>query len=305
MKLKRIRMSKGFSLVELLVVMVIMGLVMTAVYGLFINNKRTSATSEEVVDVQQNLRVAMETLVSDIRMAGYLIPDGALPITSMPNTIGIDTDDPPNNDVIDDGGEFFILQTSSSAKTYARVVSDGADIVVEDGMAELFRSDEFIRVIRPTSLTDVTGEWKIGTPDPDTNELPVSIGYVAGLIEPGDMVVRKLANETMPSEIRYWLRPTSDAGNNNFELMRGYTVNDGTLPDPDLEVDVIARNINTLQLTYLAPDGTAATAVDDISAIRINLSAQTDNTKTGAAGFSGTKTRSLQTVVKIRNASGV
>ncbi|MGC9423790.1 PilW family protein [Vibrio sp.] len=294
---KKNNRQKGFSLVELLVVMVVMGLVITAVYSLFINSNKTANTSEEVIDVQQNLRVAMDTLVGDIRMAGFLV-DGD-PILSMPNSLGVDSNDDGDFDDADDSGDYFRLQTCSSIKTYARILGDGTDkVIVAEDMASYLSDGNTIEVIRP-SINAVIGQWDLSS-DPSADgtnyKLPLT-SYTSGSVEAGDIAVRKFAFEKSPAEIRYYLRQTDNAASNNLELIRGDLANDGTLQKSPL-----SNNIKEIDLEYLAEDGSSTADLEDIRAIRITITAETDEEKT--AVYSGLKTRQLQTVVKIQNAFG-
>ena len=59
----------GFSLIELLVVTLMMGLVMGAVSTLYVSHQRSATVEAEVVDVQQNLRLAMDLIGQDVSMA--------------------------------------------------------------------------------------------------------------------------------------------------------------------------------------------------------------------------------------------
>jgi len=102
----------GFSLVELLVVMVIMGLVMTSIYGLYLHNLKTANTSEEVVDVQQNLRIAYDMMARDIRMAGFSNAQSVIAAT----------------------GDSLMLSVASPYNSYARIIrilSDPDDATTE------------------------------------------------------------------------------------------------------------------------------------------------------------------------------
>ncbi len=65
------RENKGFSLIELLVALVLSSLIMAALYRTFINQQRTYATQEEVIDMQQNIRSGIDRMTREIRMAGY------------------------------------------------------------------------------------------------------------------------------------------------------------------------------------------------------------------------------------------
>ena len=61
--------ESGFSLMELLVSMAIVGVVAAAIYAIFFTSNRTYITQEEVVDAQQRARIAMDFMTRDIRMA--------------------------------------------------------------------------------------------------------------------------------------------------------------------------------------------------------------------------------------------
>jgi len=65
--------EKGFTLVEVIIVSVMLLLVLSSVYSLYTVNQRTAMTQDEVVDVQQNLRIATDTISREIRLAGFLI----------------------------------------------------------------------------------------------------------------------------------------------------------------------------------------------------------------------------------------
>ncbi len=87
------RTSGGFTLIELLIVAGMLAIVMAAVYSLYLTHMRSAYSQDEVVEVQQNLRIAMESLSRDIRMAGFMIPTSApapanTPVRSINNNSG-------------------------------------------------------------------------------------------------------------------------------------------------------------------------------------------------------------------------
>lgn len=62
--------QSGFSLLELMVALAVSGIVLTGIYGAYQDQLRTSITQERIVDMNQNLRVAMYLIERDLRMGG-------------------------------------------------------------------------------------------------------------------------------------------------------------------------------------------------------------------------------------------
>lgn len=63
--------EQGFTLVELLVSVAILGIAMTAIYSSYLAQQKTFLVQTQVAGMQQNIRAGMHHMVSDIRMAGY------------------------------------------------------------------------------------------------------------------------------------------------------------------------------------------------------------------------------------------
>ena len=63
--------KKGVTLIELLVVLVICGIVIGGVYRIFISQTKAYTIQDQVAEIQQDVRGAMEIMVRDIRMAGF------------------------------------------------------------------------------------------------------------------------------------------------------------------------------------------------------------------------------------------
>lgn len=61
----------GFTLVELLIAMAVGGMIMFAVYKIYVVHQRTYTAQQAVTEMQQNMRMAIDLLSSDIRMASY------------------------------------------------------------------------------------------------------------------------------------------------------------------------------------------------------------------------------------------
>ena len=63
--------QKGVTLIELLVGLVISGIIIAGIYRVFVAQTRAYTVQDQVVEVQQNIRGAMELMLRDVRMAGY------------------------------------------------------------------------------------------------------------------------------------------------------------------------------------------------------------------------------------------
>jgi type IV pilus assembly protein PilW len=60
----------GFTLIELLVAIAIAGIALGAIYSVFASAQKTSTSNEVTARVMQSLRISMDLMESDIRMAG-------------------------------------------------------------------------------------------------------------------------------------------------------------------------------------------------------------------------------------------
>ncbi len=65
------RNDKGLTLIELLVGLVICAMVVAGIYRLFVSQSRAYTVQEQVVEVQQNIRSAMEVMLRDLRMTAF------------------------------------------------------------------------------------------------------------------------------------------------------------------------------------------------------------------------------------------
>ncbi|MBW2631685.1 MAG: prepilin-type N-terminal cleavage/methylation domain-containing protein [Deltaproteobacteria bacterium] len=60
----------GFTLVEILVALFVMGIAVGAIYGIFTASNKSYHTQDRVAEAQQGVRVGTDFMVRDIRMAG-------------------------------------------------------------------------------------------------------------------------------------------------------------------------------------------------------------------------------------------
>jgi type IV pilus assembly protein PilW len=63
--------TKGITLIELLVALVIGGIIIAGIYRVIIAQSKAYVFQDQIVETQQNIRSAMEILSRDLRMTGF------------------------------------------------------------------------------------------------------------------------------------------------------------------------------------------------------------------------------------------
>lgn len=84
----RVRQA-GFTLLELMISVSILGVVVLGVFESLTRQHRTSIVTESVVEVQNNVRAIASLIEREIRMAGYMVPD-AVAVCGIDSTTGGD-----------------------------------------------------------------------------------------------------------------------------------------------------------------------------------------------------------------------
>jgi prepilin-type N-terminal cleavage/methylation domain-containing protein len=63
--------SDGFTLIEILVTLAVTAILVTAIYRFFIGQHHAYTVQDQVIEMEQNARAAMDLIRRDLRMAGY------------------------------------------------------------------------------------------------------------------------------------------------------------------------------------------------------------------------------------------
>lgn len=294
--------NRGFTLVELMIVALMMGIVVVAINGLYESTQRTASTQEEVVELQQNLRVAMDQIARDIRMAGFMIPPQ-------------DISGNPIYPIATAGQNSLTIQTASALGRAARfnenppvtvTVGNGASVdldidVASNDQAMLFKDDDFVRILRPPNQSNLFPGCTVQLRnDPSGTNLPLLLTNNSGAnisdlsILPGDIVARITNNSNHPNTVIY-LRE-NDLLRRRTDVLTA-AVNTQTLAD-GLRAST-DPNLDGLQFRYILDDGSEQTTVsgatlDSIKAVRVTLAGQ-------ATTSEGVTERALTSIIALRN----
>lgn len=180
MKTSPIKGQSGFSLIELMVVLALSAILLggyvfnkddgkfyggAGIYGLYNSLVKSAHTQEEVVEVQQNLRVAMDSIVRDIEMGGFLVPAGSNPVQVATSSTT----------------DALTLNTASAIGIYGRITaqvttasSTALTLESTDAVAQ-FSPGDSVRIIRPQDSSQPLGII-IGT---DGNDYKVIVSHTA------------------------------------------------------------------------------------------------------------------------------
>jgi prepilin-type N-terminal cleavage/methylation domain-containing protein len=303
---KSVEKSRGVTLIELMIVLVILSLVMMSIYSLYFTHQRTAYTQDEVAEVQQNLRIGIDSITRDIRMAGFLIPYNTTPVSVVNNNTGIAQPLPAPDDINSDA---ITIDTASASATVARIVQPpaGAVFTIESSQAvDPFDTGDAVTIIRPGNRTLPAGAGSCFSINGKNRAVP-SITLASapgGVIIAGDLLVGIGACGSYPNTITYCLGPSAlpapgGCGNSVATCPAGQLclmriVNGTAQP--------IAQNMAGLQISYLMDDGTEAAApatLNTIRSVRVTLIGQTVTTKVLSDNVS--KVRRMESVIMMRN----
>jgi prepilin-type N-terminal cleavage/methylation domain-containing protein len=69
--------DSGFTLLEMMVVVAILGVITAQLFSVFANQKRVFTSNERALDVQESARLTLDIISFDARMAGFMVPPWA------------------------------------------------------------------------------------------------------------------------------------------------------------------------------------------------------------------------------------
>lgn len=114
--------SAGFSLIELMVAVAVLGIVVAQLFVVFSNQKRVFTSNERALDVQEQARMTLDLMSFDTRVAGFMVPRWTAVSSVDGGAAG------PDRFCVSDASYFDFTGTPSPLDTKTRPF-DGARIV--------------------------------------------------------------------------------------------------------------------------------------------------------------------------------
>lgn len=179
--MRQVKTIKGFTLVEILVAMGIGMVVMAAVATTFTSQSRVYNAQEQVNEMQQNARAALDMITRELKMAGYKTNTGAVAgLTAsgvnLDNTkLVIEADLDSDNAINGSAGssERISYSYSSSAKQIRRRLGSGTSDVFADNITAFtftyLKADGVTAAALASEIRQVKIEITAQTANPDPN----------------------------------------------------------------------------------------------------------------------------------------
>lgn len=286
--------KKGFTLVELLVVTAILGLVIGAVYSLYLTHMRTAYSQDEVVEVQQNLRIAMDAISKELRRAGALVPFGTSPInaSSTATTLVINTSEPS-------GASARINKNRKIPNTF----SNFSTTVESAESLEQFAAGDPVRILRPYKGTQFPFDPQIPLANYTTlvvesvskekssiylNRVDSSPFDANIQIYSADIIAKKLGASQPRVDVITYTMAACPAGSGLSDNCLFRSVN-GALGD------VVATNLSSIQFNYNTLPGYGTPVID---AVQVTIDGVT---RKKVSSTDTQKSRELTSIIKLRN----
>jgi prepilin-type N-terminal cleavage/methylation domain-containing protein len=270
----------GMTLIELLVAMVICAILIGAIYRIFISQQKIYAVQQNVVDMQQNARLAIIQMTREIRMAGFGAVATVLPIqfvcqsggnVTLNNIINLDTPVPGALTIVEAENEATALTSPAARPDNQLTVStltDGLGNALFDGNAKRYISIDGLECHEITSI------------DTKTNTITLK-----------DKLLYRHEVGTPVYAVRVI---TYQVVSQNGELLLTRDENTGE------GGQVVADNVESIQFGYYDAAGNL-TDVLNARTVGISLTARTAQSDPDLKGGDGYRRRNISTFVQLKD----
>lgn len=237
----RLTKQAGVSILEVLIALIITGIITTAIFRLYITQHKNYIVQDDITEIQQSARAAIDELSRHIRVAGNNLPNGIPPLAASntnPDTITLTYR-------VDDCET--VLDTTMAYPT--------AELACNSSVA-CFQPGDWVYIFHPDSGG---GEWfSISGVLTGNNHLqhtsPLSQAYVK------DAIIISL------QQVKFYIDNTTDPAHPNLMLVL-----------PGQAPQVYAENISDLEFRYRLKNGTVVDypiLVDDVREVLMSITAR-------------------------------
>jgi len=238
----RLKDKAGMSILEVLVALFLAGIVTAAIFQIYITQHKNWMIQEDITDIQQNARAAIDELNRNIRMAGYGLPSGMIPI------VAYDTN--PDTIIIN------FSRTRCSAPLEEAMPMPSSELKCDGNDISCFHDGDWVYICHPG-----TGDGEYF----EITEVQVAAAHIQHNTMPLSKIYNKGAAVVQLDRIKYYI-DYSDSLHPNLMMQV-------SLQSPQ----VYAENIYDLQFRYTMKNGTTTDAPvisSNIREVEISLSAR-------------------------------
>ena len=268
-----LRTKQGVTLIELLIALVMSSMLIAALYRVFISQQKTYTVQEQVVDMQQNVRFAINRMMGEIRMAGF-------------------------------GNVGDVLGLVGGVNGFTQTITPGPNtITIVGGFKQIRRDNGDPILISSASGNTITLNYATDEFDRPAHRF-ISIGGV----ESGTVLQRNVRVLTLSSNLKFNHDPlkgpipifkiqaityTTGLSEGKPALQRNENTGGGLQP--------LATNIENIQLEYLDTQGNPTVNPANIRMVKVTVNARTDMSDPQFKGGDGYRRRQIASNIYIRN----
>ena len=270
----QLKTNKGVTLIELLIALVMSSLLTAALYQVFIGQQKIYMVQEQVVDVQQNVRVAINRMMSEIRMAGF-------------------------------GNIENVLDLVGGVNGFSQVITPAPNkITIVGGFKQIRRDNGSPILISSVSGNTIKLNYATAEFDRPAHRF-ISIGGV----ESSTVLQRNVRILTLTSNLKFNHRPdlytipifkiqavtytTEKSDDGKPVLYRNENTGGSRQP--------LADNIENIQFEYFDAQGKPTANPEKIRMVKVTVTARTDRLDPQFKGGDGYRRRQIASNIYIRN----
>ena len=238
---ERLKAKAGVSILEVLIALIITGIITTAIFRLYVTQHKNYIIQDDITEIQQSARAAIDELSRHIRVAGNDLPTGIAPLAAS-NT---------NPDTIT-----LTYRVDNCETTLDSNMSYTGEELACGSSVSCFQAGDWVYIFHPDSGG---GEWFTITglvlgSNHIQHATPLSHAYAK------DAIVISL------QQVKFYIDNTTDPTHPNLMLEL-----------PGQAPQVYAENISDLEFRYRLKNGTIVDApilVDDVREVLLTITAR-------------------------------